>query len=97
MADQNIGGNPTMKDLIRCFNDRQIMLEFGTNSFIISKEEVVLNYERVFNILKENEGICVITDAFQVDETQLALYAQTQMNNPGEGIVYYIIVQSNII
>jgi len=89
MADKKIGGSLTMKTVIRRFNDIQIMKEFPNNSFIISKEEVLVNYNRVFDILAEasNEGICVITDACTIDEAELVSYANDRLTTPGEGIV----------
>jgi hypothetical protein len=89
MADKKIGGSLTMKTVIRRFNDIQIMKEFPNTSFIISKEEVLVNYNRVFDILAEasNEGICVITDACTIDEAELVSYANDRLTTPGEGIV----------
>jgi hypothetical protein len=90
----------TMNNVIRQFNDLQIIKEFPNTSwrddprdppggFIISKEEVLDNYDRVFEILasKPNDsGICVITDAFIINETNLASYANNRLTNAGEGI-----------
>lgn len=71
MADQEIG-SLTLNDVIYRFNAIQIALNFDGSSFIISKQEILDNYERVFDVLNDesNEGICVITNACAIDKSR---------------------------